>query len=198
MALIVSKEEDDPNISSSQKRNEIKAQENAPQRREGTIHMKGVSVVQKKEARAQSETLPGWTIMRPVKMGRFNGKSAALVKARNTSGSSDSGDLKATDSNDTGGTSTGTGHVEVLSDVRSLDGLLEDDSPADVLDTNYHRDSEADAETGFDGQEYRVYKRRWFGLVQLILLNIVVSWDVSTLSTKPPASLPLCNYTSKD
>lgn len=26
---------------------------------------------------------------------------------------------------------------------------------------------------------YRVYKRRWFGLVQLTLMNIVVSWDVS-------------------
>lgn len=25
---------------------------------------------------------------------------------------------------------------------------------------------------------YRVYKRRWFGLMQLVLLNIVVSWDV--------------------
>lgn len=29
-------------------------------------------------------------------------------------------------------------------------------------------------------QEYKVYKRRWFGLVQLTLLNIIVSWDVST------------------
>jgi hypothetical protein len=28
-------------------------------------------------------------------------------------------------------------------------------------------------------QEYRVYKRRWFGLFQLVLLNIIVSWDVS-------------------
>lgn len=27
--------------------------------------------------------------------------------------------------------------------------------------------------------EYKVYKRRWFGLIQLVLLNIVVSWDVS-------------------
>lgn len=27
--------------------------------------------------------------------------------------------------------------------------------------------------------EYRVYKIRFFGLTQLILLNIVVSWDVS-------------------
>ena len=29
--------------------------------------------------------------------------------------------------------------------------------------------------------EYRVYRIRWFGLTQLILLNIVVSWDVSIL-----------------
>lgn len=29
--------------------------------------------------------------------------------------------------------------------------------------------------------EYRTYKRRWFGLVQLTLMNIVVSWDVSLL-----------------
>lgn len=28
--------------------------------------------------------------------------------------------------------------------------------------------------------EYKVYKRRWFGLVQLTLLNIIVSWDVSS------------------
>ena len=29
-----------------------------------------------------------------------------------------------------------------------------------------------------DGRTYRTYKRRWFGLAQLVLLNIVVSWDV--------------------
>lgn len=29
-----------------------------------------------------------------------------------------------------------------------------------------------------EGQVYRTYKRRWFGLVQLVLLNVVVSWDV--------------------
>lgn len=27
--------------------------------------------------------------------------------------------------------------------------------------------------------QYRTYKRRWFGLLQLVLMNIVVSWDVS-------------------
>jgi hypothetical protein len=40
------------------------------------------------------------------------------------------------------------------------------------------------ADAGGDGteravSEYKVYKRRWFGLVQLTLLNIIVSWDVS-------------------
>lgn len=34
---------------------------------------------------------------------------------------------------------------------------------------------------GVDGSQvqYKVYKRRWFGLMQLVLLNIVLSWDVS-------------------
>lgn len=30
--------------------------------------------------------------------------------------------------------------------------------------------------------QYRTYKRRWFGLVQLVLMNIVVSWCVSSPS----------------
>ena len=34
-------------------------------------------------------------------------------------------------------------------------------------------------------REYRVYKIRWFGLTQLILLNIVVSWDVCTNHSSP-------------
>ncbi|KAH8896991.1 MFS general substrate transporter [Thozetella sp. PMI_491] len=33
-----------------------------------------------------------------------------------------------------------------------------------------------------DAREYKVYKRRWFGLVQLALLNIVVSWDWLTFA----------------
>ncbi|KAK4241766.1 major facilitator superfamily domain-containing protein [Achaetomium macrosporum] len=32
------------------------------------------------------------------------------------------------------------------------------------------------------GVQYRVYKRRWFGLLQLTLLNIIVSWDWLTFS----------------
>ena len=37
--------------------------------------------------------------------------------------------------------------------------------------------------------EYRVYRIRWFGLAQLILLNIVVSWDVGAI----PSPMPKCH-----
>ena len=36
-----------------------------------------------------------------------------------------------------------------------------------------------DTPNGITPPSYRVYKRRWFGLVQLVLMNIIVSWDVS-------------------
>lgn len=32
---------------------------------------------------------------------------------------------------------------------------------------------------------YKVYRRRWFGLIQLVLLNIVVSWDVRATLFQP-------------
>lgn len=44
------------------------------------------------------------------------------------------------------------------------------------------RDRSTDDDVAPAGERvvYRVYKIRWFGLMQLVLLNIVVSWDVST------------------
>ena len=42
------------------------------------------------------------------------------------------------------------------------------------------------APMGGGHSEYRVYKIRWFGLTQLILLNIVVSWDVSVSYSQCP------------
>lgn len=36
--------------------------------------------------------------------------------------------------------------------------------------------------SGQDPIQYRVYKRRFIGLFQLVLLNIIVSWDVSNNS----------------
>jgi hypothetical protein len=39
---------------------------------------------------------------------------------------------------------------------------------------------------------YRTYKRRWFGFVQLTLMNIMVSWDVSRLISFTSLGTPLC------
>jgi FLVCR family MFS transporter 7 len=36
-----------------------------------------------------------------------------------------------------------------------------------------------DGKESYSHMHYKVYKRRWIGLGQLVLLNIVVSWDVS-------------------
>ncbi len=44
---------------------------------------------------------------------------------------------------------------------------------------------DAAAEAGGDAVQYKVYKRRWFGLVQLALLNVIVSWDVSAVFSIP-------------
>ncbi|KAI4179915.1 MAG: hypothetical protein L6R41_007564, partial [Letrouitia leprolyta] len=43
-----------------------------------------------------------------------------------------------------------------------------------------------DQEDGQTQPVYRVYKRRWFGLMQLVLMNIIVSWD--WLSYSPVAN----------
>lgn len=41
------------------------------------------------------------------------------------------------------------------------------------------------------GLEYRVYKRRWFGLAQLVFLNIIVSWNVCEPTPLPPGARAL-------
>lgn len=54
-------------------------------------------------------------------------------------------------------------------------------SVATTQHQHQHHNAHAHATEGLrDGSSphFRVYKRRWFGLLQLVLLNIVVSWDV--------------------
>ncbi|KAK3492274.1 major facilitator superfamily domain-containing protein [Neurospora hispaniola] len=48
----------------------------------------------------------------------------------------------------------------------------------------HHDENEQRVERDSEGRPvvYKVYKRRWFGLVQLTLLNIIVSWDWLTFS----------------
>jgi hypothetical protein len=56
-------------------------------------------------------------------------------------------------------------------------------TPASNTDANADTDGTNVATMIRSGQMvgYKVYKRRWFGLAQLVLLNIIVSWDVGRL-----------------
>jgi len=68
---------------------------------------------------------------------------------------------------------------------------VESDQPR--KDIAYHdaQPAEGEGSRARDGNEveavvYRVYKRRFIGLFQLVLLNVMVSWDVSTcLQARP-------------
>lgn len=60
-------------------------------------------------------------------------------------------------------------------------------------------DAEGEGVSGGDGSirqgastEYRTYKRRWFGLAQLTLMNIIVSWDVRLKLQPPTRSRYIC------
>ncbi|RAK97609.1 putative cell surface receptor/MFS transporter (FLVCR) [Aspergillus ibericus CBS 121593] len=59
------------------------------------------------------------------------------------------------------------------------------DSKSPQLSSRMHHGSSTDAPAGLppSGPVYKVYKRRFWGLAQLVLLNIVVSWDWLTFSS---------------
>lgn len=145
----------------------------------------------------KGEFVPAWTIMRPLRKKLSATKSDASADGTGFDSKAD-GDLKITKTNDTG---HDVREVEALHELRSDDGLLGDDEDEEggatrengnaglhILQSN---DGAAEETAATGGGEYKVYKRRWFGLVQLVLLNIIVSWDVSLslvyLLQPPPA-----------
>lgn len=58
---------------------------------------------------------------------------------------------------------------------RSESGYTEEQSRAEISGTSSSQMPFMNVNE--DHVVYKVYKRRWFGLIQLVLLNIVVSWD---------------------
>ncbi|KAI9744779.1 MAG: hypothetical protein M1818_001704 [Claussenomyces sp. TS43310] len=89
----------------------------------------------------------------------------------------------------------------VLYEVRSHDELLPEEAPhGEQRDGLPHETGHAIEIADIAQQEesgqvstvgYKVYKRRWFGLIQLVLLNIVVSWDWLSFS---PVSTTASQY----
>ncbi|TVY54184.1 Solute carrier family 49 member A3, partial [Lachnellula cervina] len=187
--------------------------------------VKAILPVQSNEKTAiggvHAETVPGWMIMRPLRMrglkgaggdsrmntgtgtgtgGSVDGDERGVDRDANANGSGtgnadrkEDGDFKITETNGSGDGDGrgGEGFMEVLSQVRSNDELLgEEEEEERQRERQRVPNSNGRAGgTGLDGAaeeentlEYKVYKRRWFGLVQLVLLNIVVSWDWLTFA----------------
>lgn len=139
------------------------------------------------------ETVPGWTIMRPLKMRGLKGRDRDRLGSGDISTSTSeggnrasdnksNGDLKVTETNGT--IASGGGDIDALHEIRSDDELLGSDSdeggPRRAPGARGTQDGAGDNGTIASSEiEFKVYKRRWFGLVQLVLLNIIASWDVS-------------------
>lgn len=160
----------------------------------------GVAVHQKETL---GEILPGWTITRPTRTRGLKAKGKGKGKGSFTKpdlGMDESTVDRSHDKN-IGGfkesteiTGRGDG-LDGLHDIRSDDELLGSDDEGDAARrAPAHLGSEGTA--GDEGTiaggdtTFKVYKRRWFGLVQLVLLNIIVSWNVSSLVVQPTASQP--------
>ena len=111
--------------------------------------------------KGDNDTPPGWVSMKGIgsKMRHRDAKDKSAVLSLETVGSGSSAD-------------------NGLREVGSADGLLDEE---DGRHLGNHTD--AGPSTGVGNMPantvYKVYKRRWFGLLQLALLNIIVSWDVS-------------------
>jgi hypothetical protein len=127
--------------------------------------------------------LPGWTIMRPLRMkamGRAKKPAEGtdgVVSQRSSKSEERDGENKGLKGVTTNGTASSAGDLEGLTEMRSDDELLDDSE--DRMPGGGH--GTQDPVTTTNAIAYKVYKRRWFGLVQLVLLNIIVSWDVSQL-----------------
>jgi hypothetical protein len=181
---------------SEEKQGDVNATEK-PTNPKDALHTDKAGGTRSEKATSEGETVPGWTIMRPLRMrglkGKKAGSAASAAATVSTNGfavdavdNKDNEELKVTDTN-ISGDRNGIGEVEALHEIRSDDELLgpEDEaSPRGVpADRRLEHNGEENLEgTVGGGPEFKTYKRRWFGLVQLVLLNIIVSWDVSISS----------------
>jgi hypothetical protein len=75
--------------------------------------------------------------------------------------------------------SSASADPSALSEVRSNDRLLSEEDGAAEAARGIDGVPNANGDAARGATTYKVYKRRWFGLFQLALLNIIVSWDVS-------------------
>jgi hypothetical protein len=91
--------------------------------------------------------------------------------------------------------SSASGDPDALTEVTSNDGLLSEEDGGREAGRGVEGGAAVNGEAAPGAGTFQVYKRRWFGLFQLALLNIIVSWDVSYIiallcTRHPPRQLP--------
>lgn len=147
----------------------------APEKDIATHHVNATTVTE------DVSPAPGWTSMKTFRMKRAKESAGAPVTDGSAIGLMDADNMK---NGKRGVTATaiesGSSADDALNELRSDDGLLEVEGDGHAgLGNGTTRGEAGLEEVRGDGVAYKVYKRRWFGLVQLVLLNIIVSWDVS-------------------
>jgi FLVCR family MFS transporter 7 len=78
-----------------------------------------------------------------------------------------------------GGSAEGSSAQQRDGHVR-LEGTMDESETRDITGERRRWRLGRRKSKSYSHTHFRVYKRRWFGLAQLVLLNIVVSWDVSS------------------
>jgi hypothetical protein len=140
---------------------------------------------------SKEETLPGWTIMRPLRMRRIGKDTAAGSKTRTTA------NVASANGSVDGGEELG--EIEALRDINSNEDLLDSEGmPRATMSTTNTRltsDGNNSDDSSSRNEEYKTYKRRWFGLIQLVLLNIIVSWDWLSFSANSTTCATYYNVT---
>ncbi|KAH8765763.1 major facilitator superfamily domain-containing protein [Hyaloscypha finlandica] len=169
----------------------------------------------KTEPLANEKTAPepvpgGFSFLRTMKMrglkGRGSGSASPApstdsnVGNGNGSGidSKNNDELEVTQSNGSGDGPDRIGEVEALHEVRSDDELLGDDERGSTTlrgGAQEGGNNSTGAADAVGGRVYKVYKRRWFGLIQLVLLNIIVSWDWLSFSANSTTTSQYYNVT---
>lgn len=179
------------------------------------IQLQGAPNNNKTEPLANEKTAPepvpgGFSFLRTMKMrglkGRGSGSAAPApstdsnLSNRNGSGidNKNNDELKVTQSNGSGDGPDRIGEIEALHEVRSDDELLGDDERGSTTQRGGAQEggnNSTGAADAVGGRVYKVYKRRWFGLVQLALLNIIVSWDWLSFSANSTTTSQYYNVT---
>ncbi|PMD22149.1 MFS general substrate transporter [Hyaloscypha hepaticicola] len=122
------------------------------------------------------------------------------VSIGSSTDSKDNNELKVAQTNDSGDGPRRIGEVDALHEVRSDDELLggEGDSAPHHAGTQGAGNNGADVGDAPGGRVYKVYRRRWFGLVQLVLLNIIVSWDWLSFAANSTTTSQYYNVSPSD